>query len=138
MHLDLQPDLANGLVPTILKNLAPGTQKLTASMVVATPKPMLVKLDITDDGEDAFLTGTAGHKARRYDVKIDIGGVKGARGKCDRQTAARYVRLDSWRRFSRICPLGRHPSFESGPVWRIELVSPTWPKAAPQTSLSKK
>jgi hypothetical protein len=135
-HLDLEPDLANGMVPTLLKNVAPGTQKLTASMVVATPKPMLVKLDISDDGEDAFSTGSAGHKAKRYDVKIDIGGIKGVvAGVIGKQPPDTFVWIlgGEYPAFVR----AEGPSFESGPVWRTELVSPTWPRN-PQSADRKK
>jgi hypothetical protein len=136
-HMNLEPDLANGMVQTLLKNLAPGTQKLTASMVVATPKPMLVKLDISDDGEDAFYTGGVGHKAKRYDVKIDIGGVKGVVANViGKQPPDSFVWIlgGEYPAFVR----AEGPSFESGPVWRTELVSPTWPRNPLQSADRKK
>ena len=37
-HLDLPPDLANGLVPSVIENLAAGAAGTTVSMIVATPK----------------------------------------------------------------------------------------------------
>src|SRR5688572_14529628 len=44
-RMELQPDLANGMISVLLKNVPPATQKTTLSMLAATPKPMLVKLD---------------------------------------------------------------------------------------------
>lgn len=75
-QLTLPTDVANGMIPVLLKNLPQG-QSLTASMVVAAPKPQLVKLDISPTGEDSFLIGGERRKATRYVVKIDIGGLKG-------------------------------------------------------------
>lgn len=65
-HVDLPPDLSNGMVPVLLKNLGPGAQSAELSMLVATPKPMLVKLLVTPQGEDSFVTGGASHKATRF------------------------------------------------------------------------
>jgi len=65
------------MVPILLRNLAPGAST-TASMVVAVPKPQLVKLVIGSEGEDAFVTGRVRRKATRYMVKVEIGGIKGA------------------------------------------------------------
>ena len=46
-------------------------------MVVAAPKPQLVKLEIGSTGDDSFVIGGERRKATRYTVKIEIGGVKG-------------------------------------------------------------
>ena len=70
-------DLANGLVPTVLGDIDSKAQKTTLSMLVATPKPRLVKLEISPAGEDSFFIGGAPVKAMRYLVKVDIGGISG-------------------------------------------------------------
>jgi len=136
-RLELPPDLANGIVSIVLKNLAPGTQSATASMVVATPKPLLIKLAITAAGEDSFSTGAAVHKAIRYRVKVDIGGVRGvlARllGKQPLDTLVWVLGGD--------CPTylkSEGQSFAGGPVWRMELVSPTWPQSTTSTVARRK
>jgi hypothetical protein len=125
VHLNLPPDLANGMVPVLLKNLSAGTS-LAASMVVAAPKPQLVKLAITPDGEDGFLVGDTRRTAVRYVVKVEIGGVKGALaplvGKQPPDTkvwivggpAPVFVRSDG-------------PACEGCPIWRTELLKPVWP-----------
>jgi len=77
-RMKLPADLANGIVPVILKNLAPGAQSITESMAVASPKPLLIKLAITAEGEDSFSTGSAAHKATRYDIKVDITLLRGS------------------------------------------------------------
>ena len=51
-RMELPPDIANGIVPTLLKNIQPTTSPVTVSMVAATPKLRLVKLAITSQGEE--------------------------------------------------------------------------------------
>jgi hypothetical protein len=125
-HMDLPPDLANGIVPILLKNLRPADQAVTESMVVATPKPMLIKLQIHAEGEDSFTAGSLGHKATRYNVHVDIGGIKGALadllGKEPPDTRVWILQGE--------CPTfvrAEGPVFAGGPVWRTELVSPVFP-----------
>jgi hypothetical protein len=128
-RLKLPPDLANGMVPILLKNLAPGAQSATASMIVATPKPLLIKLAITAEGKDSFSTGGASHEATRYVVKVDIGGVRGVLAHL----------LGKQPPDTRVWMLGgtgpcflkaEGPSSEGGPIWRTELVSPVWQNGA--------
>ena len=128
-RLKLPPDLANGMVPIVLKNLAPGSQSATASMVVATPKPLLIKLVITNEGEESFSTGGASHEATRYLVKVDIGGVRGVlAGVLGKQPPdTRVWMLEG----AGPCFLkSEGPSYDGGPIWRTELVSPVWPRSA--------
>jgi len=125
-HMNLPADLANGIVPVVLKNLPPGTSSVTESMVVASPKPMLIKLQIHSEGEDSFTTGGAGRKATRYTVHVDIGGIKGVVanviGKEPPDTIVWILQGE--------CPTfvrAEGPGFEDGPIWRTELVSPVFP-----------
>src|SRR5438094_986994 len=53
-HLKLPPDLGNGLLLTILKNIRPESPETRLSYLVAAPKPRLVKLTITPHGEDTL------------------------------------------------------------------------------------
>jgi hypothetical protein len=124
-HMNLPPDLANGIVPVLLKNLKPG-EATTQSMVVPTPKPMLVKLQIHPEDFDTFTAGTATYKATRYNVHIDIGGVKGVVanviGKQPPDTRVWILPGD--------CPTfvrAEGPMYDGGPIWRTELVSPAFP-----------
>jgi hypothetical protein len=135
--VELPPDLANGIVSIVMKNLAPGAQSATASMVVATPKPLLIKLAITAAGEDSFSTGATRHEAVRYRVKVDIGGIRGVMarllGKQPPDTLVWVLGGD--------CPTylrSEGPSFAGGPIWRMELVSPTWPQSATHLAASRK
>jgi hypothetical protein len=136
-RLSLPSDLANGIVPILLKNIGPGTQSATYSMVVATPKPLLVKLGVTADGEDSFSIGGAGNKAIRYAVKVDIAGIRGVLaplvGKQPPDTHV-WILGGSGPAFLK----SEGPSYESGPIWRIELASPVWPKGTTDKAEPKK
>ena len=94
-RLKLPPDLANGLVLTLLKYVRPDTPPAEVSMVVATPKPRLVKLAITPQGTDSFSLAGSSHEAVHYVVKIEIGGVAGLGGASSREATARHACMGS-------------------------------------------
>src|SRR5262249_46975614 len=76
-QMKLPVDLANGLIMTLLKNARPDAPPKSVGMVAATPKPRLVKLEISSAGEEPFSTGGTGRKATHYIVHVDIGGLSG-------------------------------------------------------------
>ena len=77
-HMKLDPDVVSGLmIIPIAKNLGTDAAETDVSMVVATPKPRLVKLAFSPDGEDAFSLGGIERKALHYEVKFDLGGLAG-------------------------------------------------------------
>ena len=77
-RLELPPDVANGTLFTLLKNVQQSVPKATVSYVAATPKPRLVNLEIIPQGQEPSSIGSYTHKAMRYVVKVKIGGVAGA------------------------------------------------------------
>jgi hypothetical protein len=125
-RVKLPPDLANGMVLTLLKNVAPASPKTMLSMLVFTPSPRVVKLAVTPAGEEAFDTSGLHRKAVRYVVKTEIGGVTGVLADVLGKTppdanvwiltgeAPAFVKSES-------------PFDAGGPLWRTELVSPVWP-----------
>ena len=76
-HLDLPPDVANGIVQTLLKNVHPDAPPASFAYVAATPKPRLVKLQVSVGGRDRFATGRIGRLATHYVLKVDPGPVTG-------------------------------------------------------------
>ena len=124
----LPEDLANGIVLTLLKNIRPETPRTTVSFLAATPKPRLVKLQIVPQGEEAFTTGGAKRKATHYVVRVDLGGVSGlAAPLLGKQPTDTHVWIlqghaPAFVKFEGALYLG-------GPIWRIELTSPVWPKS---------
>ena len=136
-RMKMPPDLANGIVSVLLKNLPPGQQSATESMIVASPKPLIVKLVINSEGEDSFTTGTASHKSTRYKVHIDIGGIKGAIAPIvGKQPPDTRVWISDGVGPSFLKSEG--VEFEGGPIWLNELVSPAWPPAISGSTESKR
>jgi hypothetical protein len=128
-RLELPPDVSNGLMFTLLKNISPETPSTTVSMVAATPKPLLVKLVISPTGSDPFSIGSASHKANRYAVKIEIGGIAGVLAPLlGKKPPVTYVWILPGEAPTFV--KGEGPLYFGGPVWRIELTSPVWPSAA--------
>jgi hypothetical protein len=75
--LELPPVLANGLLLNILKNVSTDTADTKVSYLVATPKPQLVKLAISPEGEEKSSAAGARYGATRYAVKVELGGLTG-------------------------------------------------------------
>lgn len=126
-HLALPPDLGNGLIPILLTNMPEGTVQIEIPMVVAAPKPRLVKLVVSAEGTEPFTLGGFNREARHYVAKIDLGGVAGV--------VAPMVGKQP--PDSQIWILGGEApvflksetlSYMGGPMWRTELVSPVWPQ----------
>jgi hypothetical protein len=64
-------------------------------------------------------------------MKIDIGGVEGVAAKLvGKQPPPEDFWIDSGNAPAFLKSQG--PLFDDGPVWRIELASPVWPKAPKQ------
>jgi hypothetical protein len=125
--LALPADLANGILTTLLTDADPKVEN-TLSMLVATPKPRLVNLKISPSEQDSFTVGGAGAKATHYIVKIDLGGVIGAVAKvAGKQPAPMHFWVAAGN--APVFLKSEGPLFEDGPIWRIELASPAWPKA---------
>jgi len=121
----LTPDLANGLVPILLRNID-GDALQSWTMVAATPKPRLVKLDVSNAGDDRLTIGGAARKARHYIVKINIGGIAGVVAPLvGKQPPDTHVWILDGDTPTFVKSEG--PLFFGGPIWRIELTSPVWP-----------
>jgi len=128
-HLDLPPDLANGLILTLLKNVDPSAPPKTLGFVAATPKPRLVKLEVTAAGREPFSTGGMGRTAMHYVLKVEIGGVSGLLAPLvGKQPPDNHVWILGGEAPAFV--KSEQPLYMGGPIWRIELVSPTWPRAA--------
>jgi hypothetical protein len=124
-RMELPADLANGMTLTLLKNIEPSAAPTEVSMLLATPKPRLVKLVITKAAEDPFSIGRVRHKATRFNLKIELGGLTGL--------VARL--LGRQPRDASVWILGGEAPaflqsesqfFEGAPLWRIELASPDY------------
>jgi hypothetical protein len=128
-HMALPPDLVNGLVFSVAKNLLPDAAEMKVSMIVAMPKPRLVELAITSAGDERFSVAGAARKARRFDMKIELGGIA---GKVAPLIGKQPPDIHIW------ILEGPAPAFvkeqgilfADGPVLTIELTSPVWPRGS--------
>lgn len=127
IHLDLPADVSNGLPPNLLLNILPGTPETKISFVAPTAKPRLVHVSIKPVGKVAFNIGPSKRTATDYALHIEIGGVAGMIAPLIGKQPPDY---HVW-----ILP-GSSPAFvreegtlyEGGPVWRIEQISPSFPR----------
>src|SRR5262249_49932031 len=119
-RLDLPADVSNGLILTVLKNLRPDDPSATVSMVIATPKPRLVKMVITRVGEDPVSNGRTTGRAARYVVQV--GGLAGVVA----PLTGKATQTEVWMLHGDAPAFLRSegPLFYGGPVWRMELAVP--------------
>lgn len=123
----LPPDLSNGLLSVFLKNIRSSSPPASVGFVAATPKPRLVKLDISVAGEDTFAVAGVSRKATHYVLKVNIGGIAGVVAPLiGKEPPDSHVWILEGEAPAFV--KAEQPFYSGGPLWRIELVSPTWPK----------
>lgn len=76
-RMKMPPDLYNGLVTPVVKNLNPDTPETRVSMIVSTPKPRLVTLAVRPMGAVPFTVAGFDRKGQKYEIKIELGGIVG-------------------------------------------------------------
>jgi hypothetical protein len=120
-QFDIPPSTANGLLLTLLNHLQ--GRSATVDYVAITPKPRLVKLEISKMGEDRVRRGSINATLVNYVVKIHIPGIAGLLaplvGKQPRDMKVSVIGgpVPSFVRFE-------GPLYAQGPVWRIEVTTP--------------
>jgi hypothetical protein len=123
--LDLPPDVYNGMVITVAKNLPRGASE-TVHIVAFTPEPRLIQLEFTPAGEQKVLIGELGKTATRYVLKPRLGiwlklfATLLGRMPPDSHAWIISNELPAFVRFE-------GQLVTNGPVWRIETTSPRWP-----------
>jgi hypothetical protein len=123
--LKLPADTYNGIVLTVAKNLPKGVSE-TVHMVAFTPAPRLIRLELVPAGEHKVLVGGIALPAIHYVIKPRLGAwlklfatllgraPPDYHGWIVADTVPAFVRFEG-------------PLYTTGPVWRIELISPRWP-----------
>ena len=129
-QMTLPPDLANGLVSLVVKNIRPETLETKVSMLVATPELRIVKLAISPRGEDSFMLLGSQRKALHYNIQIQLGGVTGVVATL---IGKHPPDLQIWILGANAPTFLREqgPFFQDGPIWTMALASPDWPAAPP-------
>jgi hypothetical protein len=124
-HLNLPPDLANGIVPQVVENLRKNEAEATVSMVVLAPKPRVVKLVISNRGEDSYSLIGVPRKATHYEIKIDLGGIAGVVAPLIGKAPPN---IEMWIIGGAATTFAREigPLYAEGPPMIIQLASPAW------------
>jgi hypothetical protein len=119
--IELPPDVYNGMVPMLLKNLVSAASE-TVHIVAFTPKPRLIQLEMVPAGNQRLVAGDTTRQAMRYALKPKLGatarvfatllGKAPADQECVILTedVPAFVRCDG-------------SLYLKGPVWRMEMTS---------------
>jgi len=120
--LTLPPDLANGILFTVVKDISPQAPLTTLSYLVATPQPRIVKIEIFPEAKKR-LAASSNDEAEVYRLKFKIGGVPGMIAHlAHKEPPDMHVWVLQGDAPTFIKSEG--PLYEGGPIWRIEVVSP--------------
>jgi hypothetical protein len=123
--LELPPDVYNGIVTTVVKNLPKGASA-TVHLVAFTPKPLLIELELALAGEHKMMVGQLTKTATHYVFKPHPGPWLELFAKLLGRMPSDYhvwVITEGAPAFARF----EGPLNPTGAVWRIELTSPRWP-----------
>jgi len=125
-HMKLPPDLYNGMVTPIIKNLNPDAAETKVTMIVSTPKPRLVSLVMRPLGPTAFTLAGFERKSSQYEIKIELGGVAGLIAPIVGKSPPNIY---LWFEPGQVPVFLREtgPIFADGPVLSINLIGPSWP-----------
>jgi hypothetical protein len=126
-HFALPSDLGNGLLPILLMNMPRGTPQIEIPMVVAAPKPRLVKIVLNAQGTEPFSLAGFSREAMHYVAKVDLGGVaKVVAPMVGKQPPDSQIWILGGE--APVVLRSETPSYMGGPMWRMELASPVWPE----------
>ena len=135
-HLDLPPDVSNGLLFTLVKNIDPSAPETTVSMVAASASPRVVQLHIFPAQEKTVKIGLITQKAQHFVVKVKITGVAGAIAPL---VGKQPPDIQVWIMKSEAPTFieSEGPLSQDSPVWRIEITAPERdsPKVKVESSL---
>ena len=122
-HFDFPPDLANGLVLTLLKNISWDAPETKVSFLAPGSKPVLVKLGISSGVQEKFSIQGFPEKANRFVVRPEVEGIPGLLTSIfGKQPPDIYVWVLDGEAptFLKL----QSPAYEGGPIWITELASP--------------
>jgi hypothetical protein len=124
-RVKMPADLYNGLVTPAVKNVSPDAGETKVSMIVSTPKPRLVTLDIMPQAPETFYLAGLPRKAAVYEIKIELGGVAGVIAPViGKQPPNISVSLEGGQVPVILRESG--PLFEGGAILTISQIGPTW------------
>jgi hypothetical protein len=123
--LELPPDVYNGMVLTVAKNLLKGASE-TVHFVAFTPAPRLIQLELAPADDKKVMIGDLTKTATHYVFKPLLGiWVKlfaTLLGRVPPDNHA-WIITEGVPAFVRF----EGPLYPTGPIWRIDLTTPRWP-----------
>lgn len=127
-HMDLPPDLANGMLAAVIQNLPHTSGDFQVSYIAGNPKPRVVKLDIHPVGKDAYEVAGVRHEALVYNIHVKIPGVAGVVAPLlgDQPTDTQiWVTDGEVHAFLKM----QGALYAKGPIWTMEDTSAHWERA---------
>ena len=124
-HMDLPPDVSNGLPPNLLLNISPSTPETKVSYIVPGKKPRLIHIAIRPTGTLPFRIGAYRRKATDFTLHVELGGVTGIVAPIlGKQPSDYHIWLQAGDPPAFVREEG--PLYEEGPIWRMEQISPSF------------
>lgn len=123
--LDLPPDVYNGMIPTVMKNLHKGAKR-TVHLIAFTPAPKVIELEMSPAGDEKMLVGDLEKSAAHYILKPKLGLLRLPATLIGRNPPDNHI----WTVMDEVPAFVKFvgPLATGGPIWSIGLTSPRWPK----------
>jgi hypothetical protein len=126
-HMDLPPDVSNGLPPNLILNISPSVAETKISYIAPGKKPRLIHLSIRPSGSQPFRIGSFRRKATDFTLHVELGGVAGVVAPIvGKQPADYHIWLQGG--VPPVFVREEGPLYEGGPILRMEQISPSFPR----------
>ncbi len=123
-HLDLPPDLGNGILLALLQNIRPTEEQTSVPIVISLDGARLIHLAVKPADLETFYIAGGARKARRFEIRVDLGGITGVVAPL---IGKEPKDLQFWVLEGTAAPgfvAEEGQLYQGGPVWRIEQTSP--------------
>lgn len=124
-HMDLPPDLSNGILLVLIKNIQSDSKAAKVPYLAFSPKARLVKLAISNVGRESFRIAGHPFPAEHYLIKVELGGITGVVAPL---VGKRPSDIDVWVSSGKVPAIVRldGPLYMGGPILSIQPANPTW------------
>ena len=126
-HMAVPPDISNGLTNVVISNIDLRGPATNLSYVSAgTEKSRLVHLIISPVGMEPMAVAGNRRKAMHFVIHVELGGLAGVVAPL---IGKQPDDLQVWVVEGEVPVIVAEQGqlFQGGPIWRVELASPTWP-----------
>ena len=122
-RLEFPPDVYNGMIVTVLRNLARGENE-KVQFVTFMPKPKLIELELLPVADETVIVGDQLKHATQYVLKPQVGSLVHFFGSLLGKLPSDF-RYHFWILSEGVPAFVRFdgPLYLNGPIWRLELLS---------------